>query len=257
MQSARRLQKELSFEMAKLNGLQSSVDPTLDDTHTKVLATEIRKQAGICLHLLDQYQLSVPGRMWTYTESRCRPLRDDLRRTEMLFRDASGEFLGRMQTSDTAPPAVASVTPIRPHFSVEDLFAEWADPVIADEEQGACSTPTSVQALSRSYIELHNDHDLDGLMALVDDGVEFKLAFEAPLDGKAAVRRQYEREWADHERVVMEVKEVFETETKVAMEIHVDLGPPSDLRYNGVVVHHWNDEGRLVRLQLYVDDVNS
>jgi hypothetical protein len=80
------------YEVAKLRGLQQSVDPALHDVRAKALALEIRKQAETCLALLDQYQSNVPGRMWFYAESKCRPLREDLTRTEMLFRGASGEM---------------------------------------------------------------------------------------------------------------------------------------------------------------------
>jgi ketosteroid isomerase-like protein len=48
--------------------------------------------------------------------------------------------------------------------------------------------------LSRSYIDAHNNHDLDGLLALVSDDVDFKRAGEPALRGKAAVRRQYLRQ---------------------------------------------------------------
>lgn len=87
MESTRKLRRELTYEVAKLNGLQPSGDLTVDDASTKALAIEIRKQAGICLDLLDQYQSSLPGRMWFYAESKCQPLREDLKRTEMHFRE--------------------------------------------------------------------------------------------------------------------------------------------------------------------------
>jgi hypothetical protein len=112
-------------------------------------------------------------------------------------------------------------------------------------------------ALSRRYVEAHNRQDLDDLMVLVDDDVEFKQAFDPLLNGKAAVRLQYEQEWADHKSVVVNIRQVFEAEGMVAIEINVDSGPPSNVLYDGVVVHHWNDEGRLARYQLYVDEVSS
>ena len=94
-------------------------------------------------------------------------------------------------------------------------------------------------------------------MVLVDDDVEFKRAFDPPLNGKAAVRLQYEQDWADHKSEVVDIRQVFEAEGMVAIEIHVDSGPPSNVLYDGVVIHHWNDEGRLARYQLYVDEVTS
>jgi hypothetical protein len=98
--STRKLRKELTDEVAKLRGLQRSLDPTLDDVSVRAFATQIREQAGICLDLLDQYQSSAPGRMWSDAETKCQPLREDLKRTEMLSRAASGEWERRTGEND-------------------------------------------------------------------------------------------------------------------------------------------------------------
>lgn len=100
MASTRKLRKELTDEVAKLRGLQQPLDPTLDDVSAKALAIQIREQAGICLDLLDQYQSSPPGRMWSDAETKCQPLREDLKRTEMLARAASGEWERRTGEND-------------------------------------------------------------------------------------------------------------------------------------------------------------
>ena len=97
MASTRKLRQELSHELAKLRALQLSVDPTVDDMSAKARAIQIREQAGICLDLVDRYQSSVPARMWSYAERKCRPLREDLKQTEMLFRAASGEWQRSME----------------------------------------------------------------------------------------------------------------------------------------------------------------
>ncbi len=254
MESSRRLKRELAFEFAKLRGLEQSVDLALDDASTKALAAEVRKQAGVCLALLDKYQLSMPSRMRSYSEAKCQHFREDLKRTEMRFRGASGEFEGR----------IFQERPERPHAG----DARWGDFCVPEEGLGSVDsdgegemdleTPLTWQvALSEEFIEVQNDRDIDGLMAMVDDDVEFKLAFDPPLSGKAEVRRQYERDWADHESMVVTIKEVFESERKVAIEIHVDSGPPSNVLYRGVVVHHWSDEGRLTHHQLYVDEMTD
>lgn len=91
MANTRRHRRELNYEVAKLRGLEKFVE-TLDDASAKALAIQIRDQAEICLDLLDQYQSSVPGRMWTYAERTCQPLRNDLKRTASQFRVASGEW---------------------------------------------------------------------------------------------------------------------------------------------------------------------
>jgi hypothetical protein len=90
--STRKLRRELTDELAKLRGLQQLVDPTLDTVSARALAKQIRVQAEICLDLLNRYQASEPGRMWSYAERKCQPLREDLKRTEMRFRGASGEW---------------------------------------------------------------------------------------------------------------------------------------------------------------------
>jgi hypothetical protein len=98
--STRKLRKELTDEVVKLRGLQQSVDPSLDDVSAKALALQIRQQAGICLDLLDHYQACAPGRMWSYAERNCQPLREDLKRTRRLFSAASGEWERRTSVND-------------------------------------------------------------------------------------------------------------------------------------------------------------
>jgi hypothetical protein len=90
--STRKLRKELTYELAKLRGLELSADETADDVRARALALEIRDQAEICLAILDQYESSVPGPAWSYAETKCQPLREELKRTEMFFRTASGEM---------------------------------------------------------------------------------------------------------------------------------------------------------------------
>lgn len=121
---------------------------------------------------------------------------------------------------------------------------------------------TTPGELSRRYIEFHNRYDLDGLLSLVDDSISFKRAEEKPLVGAAAVRHQYLEDWEDHERVVVTVRRIIESESTAAIEIHVESGPPSNVQYDGavvhdwsVVVHDWSSEGRLVKYRLYVDEV--
>lgn len=92
MANARRQRRELAYGIAKLRGLQRTAESTLDDAKCRALATRISQQAEVCLHLLDEYQSSVPGRMWSDAERRCQPLREDLRRTGRDFRVASGEM---------------------------------------------------------------------------------------------------------------------------------------------------------------------
>jgi hypothetical protein len=252
VESTRKLRSELTYEVAKLNGLQRSGDLTVDDASTKALAMEIRRQAGICLGLLDRYQSSLPGRMWSYAENKCQPLREDLKRTEMHFREVSGEFQRSTQRRTYRHPAREwSWDEI---YEVEDCL-DSSDSGARNESKEAHAT--SDVALSRRFVEAHNCQDLDGLMILVDDGVEFKRAFDPPLHGKAAVRLQYEQDWADHKSVVVNIRQVFEAEGMVAIEIHVDSGPPSNVLHDGVVVLHWNEEGRLARYHLYVDEVTS
>jgi ketosteroid isomerase-like protein len=109
--------------------------------------------------------------------------------------------------------------------------------------------------LSRKYIDRHNDGDLDGLLALVAEDIEFKRAGDELLRGASAVRRQYEEDWEDHHHVVVTPKRLFELGRAAAIEIHVESGPPSNVMYDGVVVHEWDDADRLIRYRLYVDDV--
>jgi ketosteroid isomerase-like protein len=109
--------------------------------------------------------------------------------------------------------------------------------------------------LSRQYINRHNEGDLDGLLALVAKEIDFKRAGDEPLSGALAVRRQYEDDWKDHHRVVVTPRRLFDNGRSVAVEIHVESGPPSNVMYDGIVVHDWDEADQLARYRLYVDEV--
>ncbi len=110
MASSRKLRNELTNEVAKLRGMEQSLDPNLDDVSARPLALQIREQAGICLDLLDRYQSSSPGRMWSDAERNCQPLREDLRRTERLFRAASGEWARALAHGERGPESAPART---------------------------------------------------------------------------------------------------------------------------------------------------
>jgi hypothetical protein len=185
VESTRKLRRELGYEVAKLQGLQQTVDLTLDEASATALAVRIREQAGICLDLLDHYQSSVPGRMWSDAERKCQPLREDLKRTEMLFRANSGEWDGRALTRSHTR---------RPSDWVWDDFSEPVggfgskDPYGRGEQTD--SAVTSYLAPSRGSVEDDDRQSLDSLMALVDDVVARDagtatgpLKFTLPMDG--------------------------------------------------------------------------
>jgi len=85
--------------------------------------------------------------------------------------------------------------------------------------------------------------------------LDFKRAGDEPLRGTLAVRRQYQEDWHDHDHVVVTPNRVFESGRAAVIEIHVESGPPSNVTYDGVVVHEWNEADQLVRYRLYVDEV--
>lgn len=108
--------------------------------------------------------------------------------------------------------------------------------------------------LSGQYITAFNAGDLDALIALVDESVDFKRPDEAPLTGRRAVRDQYAEDWSSHTQVHVQVLRLLESGSTATAEIEVDAGPPSHEWYRGVVVHDWNDAGRLVRYRLFYGD---
>jgi hypothetical protein len=82
-----------------------------------------------------------------------------------------------------------------------------------------------------------------------------KRAEEEPLAGAEAVRRQYLEDWDVREGLVVTVRRIVAPSSIAAIEIHVENGPPSNAKNDGVVIHHWSSDGRLVRYRLYVDEV--
>lgn len=107
---------------------------------------------------------------------------------------------------------------------------------------------------SRRYIEAHNSQDLDQLVALVADEIDFKRPDDPVLTSRQQVREQYATDWSTHDQVHVSVLRLLEAGSTVIAEIEVDAGPPSHERYRGVVIHDWNDDGLLVRYRLYVGD---
>jgi hypothetical protein len=81
MASKRKLRAELQRENDNLNVLRRAINPDLDVETAKIVAGRIRDQARTCLHLLDEYQASVPKRMQSYAAKECQPLREDLEGT--------------------------------------------------------------------------------------------------------------------------------------------------------------------------------
>lgn len=184
MDSSRKLRRQLGYEIAKLHGLQESVDLTRDDASAKALAGQIRAQAGSCLGLLDQYQSSVPSRMWSDAERRCRPLRDDLKRTEMLFRTNAGEWEGRTLTRTDVHRIC--------DWTWDDLAGPQDGPAAAARDSLDEQTRTDLDpspGSSGEDVEAHQRRDLAYLMA-IDDEVEHDrapatefLRFTLPGDG--------------------------------------------------------------------------
>ena len=112
----------------------------------------------------------------------------------------------------------------------------------------------SPSELSRGYIAAFNAGDLDALIALVDESVDFKRPDEEHLAGRSAVKAQYLDDWSTHKQVKVHLVRLLESGSTAVAEIEVDAGPPSHEWYRGVVIHDWNAEGRLVRYRLYVGD---
>lgn len=72
--SRRKLEKELKHQVDNLNVMRGAIDPDLDVETAKIVAGQIRDQARKCLHVLDEYQASVPKRMDSYAAKECQPL---------------------------------------------------------------------------------------------------------------------------------------------------------------------------------------
>ena len=108
--------------------------------------------------------------------------------------------------------------------------------------------------LSRRYIDAHNSYDLDELVALVADEIDFKRPDDPVLTSRQRVREQYAEDWSTHGQVHVSLLRLLEAGSTVIAEIEVDAGPPSHEWYRGVVIHDWNEDGLLVRYRLYVGD---
>jgi ketosteroid isomerase-like protein len=111
--------------------------------------------------------------------------------------------------------------------------------------------------LSRRYIEAHNSRDLDALVALVADEVDFKRPDDPILTSRQLVQEQYATDWSTHGQVHVSVLRLLEAGSTVIAEIEVDAGPPSHEWYRGVVIHDWSEDGHLIRYRLYIGDTDQ
>jgi hypothetical protein len=184
VESSRKLRRELTYAVAQLHGLQQSAELTLDDTSAKALALQVREQAGVCLKLLDHYQASVPGRMWSDAELKCRPLREELRRTEKFFRSSAGEWERRMASPSLYLPDD------RPWDGPSGPGPGLAPADAGPRDELAETDVTPDVPTSPSHVEARHGQSLDNLMALVDDIVEREgaraagpLRFTLPIGG--------------------------------------------------------------------------
>ena len=108
--------------------------------------------------------------------------------------------------------------------------------------------------LSRRYIDAHNAHDLDVLVALVADEIDFKRPDERVLTSRQQVRERYATDWSTNAQAHVSLLRLLEAGSTVIAEIEVDAGPPSNEWYRGVGIHDWDEDGLLVRYRLYVGD---
>jgi hypothetical protein len=90
MSSNRKLRKQLTYEVGRLNVMRRAMNPNLDAETGRIVATQLRDQARLCLSLVDEYQASAPKRLQTWAAKECQPLRDELEGTVLLFDIASG-----------------------------------------------------------------------------------------------------------------------------------------------------------------------
>lgn len=161
-----KLRRELGYGLAKLRGLEQSVDASNNDASARALAIQTREQAEICLHLLDQYQSSVPSRMWSDAERRCRPLREDLRRIGVRFRTASGEWELRTEERQWKRSWSPTDQSLVPEPTSDNQDGEDAERVLADPEDVAGETVgVPVRPIEVELIDLAFDPDPQAVAA--------------------------------------------------------------------------------------------
>lgn len=112
---------------------------------------------------------------------------------------------------------------------------------------------TNPRELSVRLIELHNLRDLEGMMELMDEGLEFVRPGPAVMATKDEVRAQYEHDWSVFASSHVEVRRLLQVGAFVAAEITIRLRAGNEERdVEGAVFHQWAD-GKLVRYRAYFD----
>lgn len=107
--------------------------------------------------------------------------------------------------------------------------------------------------LSKRLIEANNRRDLETMIGLVSDPVEFVRPGPVVLTSKEEVRQQYLRDWGLLDETQVEVRHIYEVGSTVAVELTMHARRGNERRSVEVAVFHEWQGGKLVRYRAYFD----
>ncbi len=107
--------------------------------------------------------------------------------------------------------------------------------------------------LSRRLIEAYNRRDLEALVSLIADPVEYIRPGPTVATTITEVRAQYRHDWERLDESVAEVRRAYESGSTVAAELtfHIRRGDQREV-VEAAVFHEWREQ-KLVRYRAYLD----
>ncbi len=107
--------------------------------------------------------------------------------------------------------------------------------------------------LSKRLIEAYNRRDLEGLVSLIGDPVEYIRPGPTLVTSIIEVRRQYRQDWEQLDESVAEIRRAYEAGSTVAAEMtfHIRRGDHKQI-VEGAVFHEWREQ-KLIRYRAYLD----
>jgi ketosteroid isomerase-like protein len=111
--------------------------------------------------------------------------------------------------------------------------------------------------LTRQYMDAFNNRDIEALIALVNDPVEFVRPRLAPIHTRDGVRARYTADWKRRPHSSVHPIRVHEIGPTIIAEVVLRGSSSSEPEVPGLVIHEWNDDGLLVRYRFFSDRTDT
>ncbi len=107
--------------------------------------------------------------------------------------------------------------------------------------------------LSRELLRRYSVRDLDGLIEMFSEDVNYRRTDGRVLVGREAVRAQYETDWSMTENAQATLVRGAVAHRTVFAEVAIGSDHPVKWQLDAVAVHDWSTSGTMSNYRLYSD----